>query len=144
VNDDAFRFLNAGQIAYLHEMAINQDGGEPGLRDSGNLEMSALAPRNLAYYQSVDAFDVPAAYAHSITRNHPFEDANKRTALTAALVFLGCNGLSNHHFDETELERAVIYLTTREMTRSSFAQFLRDAFDGTPGDWIDDPENRQD
>ncbi len=34
-----------------------------------------------------------AAYAFHIAENHPFVDGNKRTALNAAIVFLGLNGL---------------------------------------------------
>lgn len=34
-----------------------------------------------------------AAYLFHIARNHPFVDGNKRTVLTAALVFLGLNHL---------------------------------------------------
>lgn len=33
-----------------------------------------------------------AAYAFHIAENQPFLDGNKRTALNAAIVFLGLNG----------------------------------------------------
>jgi death-on-curing protein len=38
-------------------------------------------------------FAMAAAYAFHIAENHPFVDGNKRTALNAAIVFLGLNGL---------------------------------------------------
>src|SRR4029077_11956625 len=139
-----FRFLTVEQIDDIHSLAIRKDGGKPGLRERDNLEMSAVAPQNLAIYQEVDAFDLAAAYAHSITRNHPYEDGNKRTALTSALVFLGLNGLGDHNFRHADLEQAGLYLTNRQMTRKSFAQYLRDGFDGTPGSWVDDLESQPD
>ena len=43
-------------------------------------------------YLHASPFDMAAAYAFHIAENHPFVDGNKRTALNAALVFLGLNG----------------------------------------------------
>ena len=139
-----FRFLTDGQIIEIHEYATRNDGGRKGLRDRNALASSVLAPRTMAAYQAVDAFDLAAAYAHSITRNHPLVDGNKRTALTSALVFLGLNGYGDHHFRNDELEKAVLYLTNREMTRETFAEYLRDGFDGVAGTWVDDAESRPD
>jgi death-on-curing protein len=138
VNDVEFRFLTLDQIDDIHSLAIEMDGGERGLHDFGNLEKSTEAPRTLASVQTVDAFEVAAAYAHSFTLNRAYEDGNKRTALTAALVFLGQNGFSEHHFDQANLEQAIRFLAKREMSPSSFAQFLRDAHSGATGVWADE------
>lgn len=38
-----------------------------------------------------DVFEVAAAYAYHIIRNHPYMDANKRLGMMAAIVFLRMN-----------------------------------------------------
>jgi death-on-curing protein len=53
----------------------------------------------LAAYGDPDAFDLAAAYAFGIARNHPFADGNKRTAFVAAAVFLLDNG---HEIEATD------------------------------------------
>ena len=37
-------------------------------------------------------FELAAAYAFGLARNHPFVDGNKRVALVAAFTFLELNG----------------------------------------------------
>ena len=44
--------------------------------------------------QRAELLAFAASYAYGIARNHPFADGNKRTALTAAAVFLEINGQS--------------------------------------------------
>ncbi len=43
------------------------------------------------YYQ--DVIEEAAALWESLSQNHPFIDGNKRVAVSAAIVFLGINGL---------------------------------------------------
>ena len=61
-------------------------------------------------------FDMAAAYAFHIAQNHPFVDGNKRTALTAALVFLEINA---HPVmgGEDELEAATRKVASGEMDK---------------------------
>jgi prophage maintenance system killer protein len=59
------------------------------------LEAAAGRPMQSAFGQ--DAYPTPqekaAALLHSIARNHPFADGNKRTATIAILFMLEVNGL---------------------------------------------------
>jgi death-on-curing protein len=139
-----FRFLTTNQIIAIHDYALQHDGGRPGIRDRNALESLVLAPQKRAAYESVDAFDLAAVYAHSANRNPAFVDGNKRTALTVALVFLGLNGYHDHNFRHDDLEKGVFYLANSQITREMFAEYLRDGFDGVPGTWIDDPEGQPD
>jgi death-on-curing protein len=41
-----------------------------------------------------DLYEMAAAYAFHVSRNHAFIDGNKRTALACALVFLEINRIS--------------------------------------------------
>ncbi len=63
-----------------------------GVREAGLLESALARPINRAAYGNGDVFDLAAAYAFGIARNHPFIDGNKRTAYVVAELFLMKNG----------------------------------------------------
>ncbi len=68
--------------------------GQKGVRDVGLLESALMRPSSSAFGQDAypDLWSKAAALLHSIIRNHPFMDANKRTGVNLALAFLGRNG----------------------------------------------------
>lgn len=87
-------------IAYLTTrdliaIADEATGGRALIRDAGLLDSAAHRPRATAFGQDAypDLFTKAAAIAHSILRNHPLVDGNKRLAWTACLVFLADNGV---------------------------------------------------
>ena len=93
MNDDPV-FLTVSDVLALHSDQIREFGGSDGLRDQGALE-SAVAQASATYegrHLHAELFEKAAAYAFHIAENHPFVDGNKRTALNAAIVFLGLNG----------------------------------------------------
>ena len=65
-----------------------------------------------------------AAYCFHISRNHPFLDANKRTALASALVFLDLNGISLSDKEE-KLYQAVVSTAAGDMGREELASLFR-------------------
>lgn len=79
-------------VRAIHSALIAQHGGAEGVRDSNLLDSALARPRNALAYAEPTLFDLAAAYAYGIVRNHPFVDGNKRTALMAAYVFLRRNG----------------------------------------------------
>ncbi len=79
-------------ILALHEEVIAEHGGHAGVRDDGLLESALARPRQLLAYGDPGLFELAAAYAFGIVRNHPFIDGNKRAGLAAADVFLQLNG----------------------------------------------------
>ena len=64
-----------------------------------------------------------ASYAFHIAENHPFVDGNKRTALNAAIVFLGLNGFDVVDSDG-RLYDARIALTVGELSKGEMAALL--------------------
>jgi death on curing protein len=79
----------------IHDDQINRFGGSHGVRDESLFLASLDRPRNLfAYGDSPTLFDLAAAYAFGIAKNHPFIDGNKRTGFVLAAVFLELNGYS--------------------------------------------------
>jgi death-on-curing protein len=79
----------------FHAQQIAVFGGGDGVRDVGLLESALARPRNLFVYseKTVTMAGLAAAYAFGVSRNHPFVDGNKRTAMQTAFVFLEFNGV---------------------------------------------------
>lgn len=76
----------------LHREAVSRFGGSPGVRDIGLLESALDRPRNLlAHGETPSIFELAAAYATGIVKNHPFLDGNKRTGLLSVRAFLFVN-----------------------------------------------------
>jgi death on curing protein len=77
------RFLDLVEVLEIHESRIELYGGRPGVRDLGLLQ-SALAQPSAGFggeYLHGNLYEMAAAYLFHVSRNHPFVDGNKRTAL---------------------------------------------------------------
>lgn len=87
-------FLTVEQVIAIHDEQLSRFGGTPGLRDPGLLESALEQPRATMFGNLLHP-NLPsqaAAYLYHLARNHPFVDANKRTALASTLTFLTING----------------------------------------------------
>ena len=116
-------WLEAATIRAIQQKLIEDFGGAPGVRDD-NLLMSALdRPRNQLAYGEPTLFQLAAAYAFGIARNHPFIDGNKRAALAAADVFLQLNG---HELAAPEAEAVVTFLALAagELSETDLARWI--------------------
>ncbi|EIC83964.1 type II toxin-antitoxin system death-on-curing family toxin [Serratia sp. M24T3] len=88
-------FLTVGQVISIHDSQLEAYGGLPGFRDIGLVEGMVARVENLNIYESeTDLFVLSAALLLSIARGHGFNDANKRTAIASAMVFLDMNGVT--------------------------------------------------
>lgn len=110
----------------MHAALVLEYGGKEGMRDFGLLQSALGQPELLLHFKEVDCdfFDLAAAYAFSLCRNHPFIDGNKRTALASALVFLEINGISLLD-PESKLLTAMEKMAAGKLDRNSFARLLR-------------------
>ncbi|MFA6042221.1 MAG: type II toxin-antitoxin system death-on-curing family toxin [Patescibacteria group bacterium] len=88
------RYLKVEHLLKMHSFVVDETGGAHGLRDRGRLESATTRPQQSVFGKELfpTIFQKAAAYAHAIIFDHPFVDGNKRTAMTAALVFLEDNG----------------------------------------------------
>ncbi|MGH8241958.1 MAG: type II toxin-antitoxin system death-on-curing family toxin [Steroidobacteraceae bacterium] len=82
-------YVSTADALFFHIQLIERYGGAPGIRDVGALE-SALHRPQTGYYDTV--IHEAAALLESLVQNHPFIDANKRTAFAVVDVFLRING----------------------------------------------------
>ncbi len=88
----------------FHDALLARFGGLGGIRDEGLLDSALNRPLHLFHYGDPSAFELAAAYAEGIVKNHPFLDGNKRSGLMAAALFLETN---RHKFQAPE-EEAVL------------------------------------
>jgi death-on-curing protein len=86
------RYLTVEQTLRIARTAV---GAPIELRDVGLLEAAVHRPRASVLGQDAypDLFTKAAALLHSLARNHPLVDGNKRLAWLATYVFLAKNGL---------------------------------------------------
>lgn len=87
-------YLSAEQVLFLHSRLVQETGGMHGVTDLTML-LSALG-RPAASFDNQDLYDdtfsKAGALMDSLIRNHPFVGGYKRTAISAASLFLRLNG----------------------------------------------------
>jgi death-on-curing protein len=119
-------FLTLDDVLDIHARQLEKFGGQEGLRDQGLLE-SALAQPQAGFGGTpfhADLFEMAAAYAVHVARNHPFFDGNKRTALITALTFLTMNGFTVPESDS--LYDAMLAVAIGQMDKSALAKLFRE------------------
>jgi death on curing protein len=88
----------------IHDEAIYEFGGLPGLRDAALLESALDRPRNLlAHEPKSSVFKLAATLCVGLAKNRPFHDGNKRTALLVTRAFLFLNGDELEPSQESEV-----------------------------------------
>ena len=108
----------------LGERLLAEFDGLSGLRDEGLLDSALHRPLHLCNYGKPSLFELAAAYANGLIRNHPFLDGNKRLGFTIAVVFLEINGIE---FAATEADAAVktLALAARDLNENAYARWLK-------------------
>lgn len=120
------RFLGLADVVRIHVDQIERYGGAVGVRDFGLLQSALAMPE--AFFEGEwlhrDIYEMAAAYAFHIARNHPFTDGNKRAGLACALVFLELNGTSLSD-PEGILYNAMMQTATGALDKLGLASILR-------------------
>jgi death on curing protein len=113
VSDTVIRYVTVDELIYINARLIlpihTIVEGKRAVRDMGLLEAAAGRPMQSVFGQ--DAYptltEKAAVLLHAIARNHPFADANKRTATVGAIFMLEVNGLTPVWQPADALERIV-------------------------------------
>ncbi len=109
----------------VHLDQLREHGGLPGIRDENALEAALARPQQRHHYEpDSDLATLAAAYAFGLTRAHPFNDGNKRTAFLAAMIFLGLNS-KDLSATEEEVVQVVTALAAGSLAEASLAEWLR-------------------
>ena len=111
-------------VIAVHEMQLAEHGGLAGVRDAGLMDSALMRAPNLATYGAPDAADLAAAYGWGLSRNHPFNDGNKRTGFVAAELFLALNGYELLA-DDASCVITMLGVAAGEVSEDAFAAWLR-------------------
>ena len=119
-------YLTAEQILFIHARLIDTTGGEHGLRDLGLLQSAVARPQATFDRKELypDLFQKAAALMESLAQNHPFVDGNKRTAITAAALFLLQNGRRLQTTNEV-LEQFTLLVVTERPSLDEIASWFQ-------------------
>jgi death-on-curing protein len=123
-SSDAPLWLSREIVDVLHDRSLTLYGGLAGVNSEHLVESALARPRNLFAYVGGDLPRLAAAYAFGLAKNHGYRDGNKRTAFTAAAVFLDMNG-QELVADEHEALVVMLELATGITTEDAFAEWLR-------------------
>ena len=124
---EAIVFLTIEHIAAIHKRMIDEFGGDSAIRDQGLLESAAGMPgaRFERKYLHPTLSEMAAAYLFHICRNHPFVDGNKRTALTAAEIFLLLNDTKLKATNK-ELEKLTMGIAEGTFSKQQTMEFFKE------------------
>ncbi|MBT5706812.1 type II toxin-antitoxin system death-on-curing family toxin [bacterium] len=112
-------------VIAIHGRQLAEHGGSEGIRDRSMLDSALAKPQQLWAYANPDLYDLAAAYAFGLSKNHPFVDGNKRIAAVICETLLDLYG---REVKLSEAEKYVEYyaLAAGEHTEESFATWLRE------------------
>jgi death-on-curing protein len=122
-------------VKAIHAEVLAAHGGSAGLRDLALLESAIAAPQATMMGQPLfsDPVEVAAAYLFYLSRNHPFIDGNKRTALATCLVFLSENGLlPDEALDPDAWEQLTLEVAASQLDRAEATVRLRKLLKKSP------------
>lgn len=116
-------WLTKQHVLYIHSKQIYEHGGHHGVRDEALLESALMRPKNLVNYETASIHQLASCYAHSIIKNHPFIDGNKRTGIASCGVFMMLNDYMLTA-EEPELVINTTLLASNKISENEFTKWL--------------------
>lgn len=120
-----WRFPTRQVVEALHAEQLRRHGGGQGLRDENAVESALHRAENKTAYGDPNVFELAAAYAFGLARNHAFVDGNKRTAIVTAMLFLVLNGY-RMTADNGRIYMFTMALAAGEIDETGAAKFFRE------------------
>ena len=115
------------KVLLLHQLLIEQTGGEDGVRDFGLLDSALEAC--FATFDGKELFptkeEKAARLGVGLVANHAFVDGNKRIGLYVMLTFLEVNGIRLETNDD-ELVELGLGLAQGEIKYEELLQWIRE------------------
>ena len=115
-------------VKAIHAEVLAAHGSGAGLREEALLESAVAAPQATMMGEPLftDPVEIAAAYLFYLSRNHPFVDGNKRTALATCLVFLSENKLlPDRRLDADAWESLTLDVAASRLDREQTTKRLR-------------------
>ena len=120
------RWIALEEIVWINEQVVAGTGEVHHLRDPALLESAIGRPRDRWWLgQEKDVVRLAATLLFGVTKNHAFEQGNKRTGAVAALMFLEANGYEWILPDNGELGEWVLALVRDEISEDELAERMR-------------------
>jgi death-on-curing protein len=118
--------ITVDQVVRLHETILKETGGLRGIRDHGAVESAVARPfSSFGGFEPYESkFAKAAALIHSLIKNHPFVDGNKRTGITAGVLFLWVNGCRLTATQEA-FEETAVSIAESQMDLDEIAEWLK-------------------
>ena len=118
--------LTNDKVLLLHQLLIEETGGEPNVRDINLLDSSINQ-----IYQTFDGGELyktkvekAARLGFSLISNHAFVDGNKRIGMYMMLLFLEINGVKNN-FTNQEIASIGFKIADSKMTYEEFLEEIK-------------------
>ncbi|MCC6947817.1 MAG: type II toxin-antitoxin system death-on-curing family toxin [Bradyrhizobiaceae bacterium] len=119
------RWITYDQAIAIHSRQLRRYGGAAGLRDEGALRSALERPVNKWQYEQASLYQLAAAYAFGLAKNHAFVDGNKRIAFITIIAFLRKNGV-RFAPDHAQATRIIMALAAGEVSEESLARWIAD------------------
>jgi death-on-curing protein len=121
---DATEYLDVDDLVTL---AVALLGDPPPIRDLGLLAAAAARPQASAFGDDAypDVWTKAAALLHSVVKNHPLVDGNKRLGWLACAVFLDINGTDPTTASNDDVYDLVMHVAADPIEIGELARRLR-------------------
>ncbi len=121
----SYKWILESAVHAIHDEQLAEHGGLQGTRDLTLLQSALARPQNLSNYGEPDIAELAASYGYGISRNHPFNDGNKRTAFVVVELFLMLNGYELVA-DDGACVLTMLDVASGDITEEAFASWIRD------------------
>ena len=124
-----FEYLTAEDLVHLAILLLRDP---PPIRDMGLLGAAAARPQTTLFGDDAypDVWTKSAALLHSIVKNHPLVDGNKRLGWLATAVFLELNGVAARSAANDDVYDLVVGVAAGHDSIDNIATALLDVVPG--------------
>jgi len=117
--------LTEVDVDAIHDEILKISGGLYGKCPDSPLESVLYRVFNhILYNKKTSKHEVGALYAYTIATGHPYNDGNKRTALTTMLVFFEINNIKFIASDH-ELAQKMISIAENKTSLKDFSRYIK-------------------
>ena len=118
------RYFDIENVALIHEKVLKKSGGLLGFKDEGGISQVCDFVQNDLYYPTF--LEKLSYIIFSISKNHFFNDGNKRTALMCGAYFLSINGYREKiDLYITDMETYIVELVEGKINREELIEILK-------------------
>lgn len=120
------KFITIDEVLAIHDRMLEIGKGQEGIHDFALLHSAIERPRAQfdGRYLYPSIFLMAAALLHSLVKNHPFNDGNKRTAYFSTVRFLHKNGYFLAPKDK-EIISFMVKMDTKNKTIEEISLWLK-------------------